>query len=127
MYLGGVLQYFKNRILSVQYILMKMRRPAKYKNGMAKLYSMIMKMVAMIELYLSASSMYGPVYRSSYRYWSTWLVLFSLQLMKLRSLHLLSSARNQNAKLLRGIIVLKKQVRQMVEPTAEYQSIPKSL
>lgn len=60
-YFGGVRQYLTNNTLSTQYIDVKISNPAKYKNGIERLYSIIMKTVAIIVLYLSASSMCGPV------------------------------------------------------------------
>ena len=69
--MGGVRQYRKKRILSVIYILEKIRKPARYKNGIDNEYSMMMKVVAMIDEYLSASSISGPVYNYSYSCCST--------------------------------------------------------
>ena len=125
-YLGGVRQYFINRILSDIYIQIKIKSPAQYKIGIARLYNKIIKVVATIPLYLSAISITGPVYRSSYSDCTILFVLASLQENPL-SLHLLHSAYNQNNNWVKGIIILKKTVRQIVAPTFLYQSASKSL
>jgi hypothetical protein len=65
-YLGGVRQYRRNRILSLQYMLTKMNMAAMYRKGIASEYIMTIKTVAMICEYRSAIRISGPVYRASY-------------------------------------------------------------